>query len=286
MGGRTGNVVVTITRSGSQILQASGGAITTSCTNGIENWNPIVITGNPSTIGSASPLSLASSVCTSGFGDPKYLNLCSFACQYGYCPPVCTCTSMGAAATKPTAQNVNGCPAPGIDSTHLGLCSFGCNYGYCPSSLCQVYPAGHVCTAPNPAVPPIPVCVSGRADGAYAELCSFSCYYGFCPPEICTCTQAGTSSPALPPATGMVGGPIGATDYGLCQWTCQYGNCPSNLCTCSGSGCSGGGGSAGNLSFEFPTALSIAQTLSSPLRIGLLGGGNKEDSLRVEVYRD
>ncbi len=93
-GGRTGAVLVTITRSGSQILSASGSDITTSCTNGIENWNANVIVGTPRSIGSVSPLSLASSVCTSGFGDPKYLDLCSFACKYGYCPPVCTCTSL------------------------------------------------------------------------------------------------------------------------------------------------------------------------------------------------
>jgi hypothetical protein len=93
-GGLTGSVVVTITRSGAQILQASGDAITSGCTSGIENWNANVITGTPRSIGSVSPLSLASSVCTGGFGDPKYLNLCSFACGYGYCPAVCTCTSL------------------------------------------------------------------------------------------------------------------------------------------------------------------------------------------------
>lgn len=93
-GGLTGSVVITITRSGAQILQASGDAITSGCTSGIENWNANVITGTPRSISPVSPLSLASSVCTGGFGDPKYLNLCSFACGYGYCPAVCTCTSL------------------------------------------------------------------------------------------------------------------------------------------------------------------------------------------------
>jgi hypothetical protein len=94
MGGRTGNVVVSITRSGSQIVQASGDPITTACTNSIENWNANVITGNGHSIAPVSPLSLSDSVCTSGFGAPKYLDLCSFACKYGYCPAVCTCTSL------------------------------------------------------------------------------------------------------------------------------------------------------------------------------------------------
>jgi hypothetical protein len=162
---------------------------------------------------------------------------------------------------KPVAKNVNGCPAPGMDSTYLGLCSFSCNYGYCPN-VCQLYPAGHVCTAPNPQAPPIPVCVSGTADGPYADLCSFSCYYGFCPPQICTCTQAGSSTPNPPPQTDMVGGSSGAApDYGLCQWTCQHGNCPSDLCTCSGIGCSGQGPVIGT--FASPSRLAITQAASA-----------------------
>lgn len=99
-GGRTGNVVVTVSRSGSQILQASGDAITTGCVQGIENWNANVIAGSPRSIAAVSPLSLADSTCTSGFGDAKYLNLCSFACQYGYCPSVCTCTSLVSARSR------------------------------------------------------------------------------------------------------------------------------------------------------------------------------------------
>jgi hypothetical protein len=269
--GRTGAVVVSITRSGSDVIQASGDPITTACTNGMTNWNPSVVSGNPHSIAPATPLLLAGSVCTGGLGDPKYLDLCSFACRYGYCPPVCTCTSLGAAAEKPAALNVNGCPAAGMDSTYLGLCSFGCNYGYCPPSLCQVHPSGYVCTAPDPTAPPVPACVSGMADGAYADLCSFSCYYGFCPPEICTCTQAGSAAgaPSPPPVTGMVGGPKGgAVDYGLCQWACRHGNCPSHLCACSGGGCPGGGGTPGGLSFQYPSKLAITRSLGGRLMGG------------------
>lgn len=72
----------------------SRGYITTACTTSIENWNANVITGNGHSIAPVSPLSLSDSVCTSGFGAPKYLDLCSFACKYGYCPAVCTCTSL------------------------------------------------------------------------------------------------------------------------------------------------------------------------------------------------
>ncbi|KAL2129956.1 hypothetical protein VTI74DRAFT_7061 [Chaetomium olivicolor] len=128
-GGRIGSVVVTITRLGASLLSATGNAITTSCPGGITNWNANIIVGTPQSIASVSPLSLSNSICTSGFGDPKYLDLCKFACKYGYCLSVCTCTSLGAAITKPTALGVNGCPKPGVDSTHLGLCSFGCDYG-------------------------------------------------------------------------------------------------------------------------------------------------------------
>lgn len=283
-GGRTGVVTITITRSGSPLLFAFGSnPITTTCTNGIANWNPSVIVGvSPHSISAVSPLSLSASVCTSGFGEPKYLDLCAFACTYGYCPPVCTCTSLGAALTKPVALNRNGCPAAGVDNTHLGLCSFGCNYGVCPPSLCTVYPAGHVCTAPNPAPPPVPVCTAGMADGAYGDLCSFACYYGFCPPEVCTCTQAspsgaGPASPAIVP--GVSGGPGAGitTDYGLCAWTCKRGNCPADLCSCSGSGCSSfpGGGIGGNaLTFGSPSNVAILGTIRGSLGVSPMVGGD------------
>lgn len=67
--GRTGSVIVTVS-GGGRTLQASGSSITTSCTNGIENWNPIVIKGSARAIASVSPLSLTTAGCTKGFGDP------------------------------------------------------------------------------------------------------------------------------------------------------------------------------------------------------------------------
>ncbi|KAK4139971.1 putative glucan endo-alpha-glucosidase agn1 protein [Dichotomopilus funicola] len=80
----------------------------------------------------------------------------------------------------------------------------GRNYGYCPASLCQIYPADHTCTAPNPTAPPVPVCVSGMTDGPFSDLCSFSCHHGFCPPEICTCTRAGLFGPLAPALTKLL----------------------------------------------------------------------------------
>uniref|UniRef100_A0A093UZV4 Uncharacterized protein n=3 Tax=Talaromyces marneffei TaxID=37727 RepID=A0A093UZV4_TALMA len=76
-------------------------------------------------------------VCVGGTGQGNYVGLCSFACNYGYCPAgPCTCTSSGAPLPTPPTTGVNGIPLAGEDASYLGLCSFCCNHGYCPSSAC------------------------------------------------------------------------------------------------------------------------------------------------------
>lgn len=86
----------------------------------------------------APPASTSSAVCNSGYGSDNYGGLCSFCCNYGYCPSgPCTCSSYGAQNPPPPTTNVNGVPANGLDSSYAGLCNYACSHGYCPSSACQ-----------------------------------------------------------------------------------------------------------------------------------------------------
>lgn len=55
--GYTGDVIVTISRSGSTVASMSGEAITDSCTNDITNWNAWTGSASASTSISATPLS-------------------------------------------------------------------------------------------------------------------------------------------------------------------------------------------------------------------------------------
>lgn len=78
--------------------------------------------------------------CNAGTGPGNYLGLCSFSCNFGYCPSPCTCTSVGNAVTPPPTTGTPGYPLPGEDDSYSGLCSFTCNHGYCPSTACTTTP--------------------------------------------------------------------------------------------------------------------------------------------------
>ncbi|KAH8812937.1 hypothetical protein F5884DRAFT_642716, partial [Xylogone sp. PMI_703] len=85
--------------------------------------------------------STPSEVCVTGKGDSNFGGLCSFSCNFGYCPKPCTCTEFGTpvpppAMPPPPVTGDNGVPLPGEDDSYLGLCSFACNHGYCPGGAC------------------------------------------------------------------------------------------------------------------------------------------------------
>ncbi|KAI3319431.1 carbohydrate-binding module family 24 protein [Xylariaceae sp. AK1471] len=146
--GRTGDVVVTISRSTGNIAQVNGASITTACQNGLENWNAWVgsATGAapPGGGGSTTPPTNGQ-VCIQGTGDGNFVGLCNFACHYGYCPQgVCTCQAYGSQVTLPAATGRAGYPLASIPNRcgYLGLCSFVYNYGYYPDTACGTDPAG------------------------------------------------------------------------------------------------------------------------------------------------
>lgn len=232
MGGHTGEVVITISRSGSTIASVSGPAITTSCPKEITNWNAWVGSATAAnTIPTTSPeLSNNDAVCIEGFGVYNFAGLCNFTCQYGYCPiGACTCTAMGPAAQKPTPTGKQGYPIAGEDASYSGLCSFACNYGYCPDTTCGYVEVPLATPTVSPFLPP--ACTAGSGDGNLAGLCSYACGYSYCPIHSCTCTGTGALN-APPPTIGSSGSPImGLEDSGLCNFACSRGYCPIGACS-------------------------------------------------------
>ncbi|KAL3496299.1 glycosyl hydrolase family 71-domain-containing protein [Aspergillus germanicus] len=78
-------------------------------------------------------------VCIAGTGPGNYVGLCSFACNYGYCPPgPCSCTQYGAPVPTPPSTGTRCLPQYGLDNSYLGLCSFACDHGYNPPAACRV----------------------------------------------------------------------------------------------------------------------------------------------------
>jgi hypothetical protein len=256
-----GAVTVRISRNGKLVMQMNGDPITDTCTNGIGNWNAYV--GNVSATGSgpggafslssskisstrtpskisstlktsttppASTLSSGSgSFCIAGAGDGNLAGLCSFSCNYGFCPSnACTCTKKGRQVTPPAISNTLGLSVAGQDiALYSGLCEFTCSHGYCPSGACTSDPSKAADGASS-------FCTGGTGSGNLAGLCSFSCNYGFCPSNACTCTQRG--SRANPPSTSnTLGFPVvgqNVAQYsGLCEFACSHGYCPSGACT-------------------------------------------------------
>ncbi|PWY83615.1 putative extracellular alpha-1,3-glucanase/mutanase [Aspergillus heteromorphus CBS 117.55] len=86
-GSNTGEVVVTVSRDGSTIAQVVGEAISTSCTDGLANYNAWVGSAKASTaVNAVTPALLEDQVCVNGTGPNNFAGLCGFACTYGYCP--------------------------------------------------------------------------------------------------------------------------------------------------------------------------------------------------------
>ncbi|KAF4168090.1 hypothetical protein CNMCM6936_003685 [Aspergillus lentulus] len=233
----TGEVIVTISRDGTQLAQVTGRAISSACTDGLFNaW--VGSATSPAAVSATPPLSVSEQACINGTGAYNFAGLCDFACSYGYCPvTACTCRQMGKPLTAPNSTGVIGYPIAGEDASYSGLCAFNCNLGYCPSSACGTEQVPLVIPTVSDFAPP--ACVAGTGSGALTGLCSFACNYGFCPMHVCTCTAQGGLVPA-PPTTGTGGAPVdGLEDHGLCNFVCSHGYCPEGACVETGSKSSG-----------------------------------------------
>ncbi|PVH71458.1 carbohydrate-binding module family 24 protein, partial [Cadophora sp. DSE1049] len=235
-GGRTGNVVVTVKRSGVVVAQMVGNSpITATCKNSVMNWNAWVGYSAASSAASATSISVKAQSCVAGTGVGGYKGLCAFTCKSGYCPlSACTCTQLGKQIPEPTSLNKPGYPAPGIDGSFEGLCAYACNYGYCPSEVCSSTKTPFAAPSTDGPFPTCwkQACVSGRGKDNYDGLCSFSCGFGFCP-EPCTCLITGDAK-TPPKSNGKTGCPVVglSADYiPLCAFVCSHGYCPEGACT-------------------------------------------------------
>ncbi|ESZ91880.1 putative alpha-1,3-glucanase/mutanase [Sclerotinia borealis F-4128] len=224
-------------------------------------------TTKPTTTTTTSTTSTTSSVpsgtCVAGTGPGNYVGLCSFTCDFGYCPAPCTCSSYAATGNAaPPVTNTPGYPLAGEDSTtYSGLCNFTCNHGYCPPTACTYNSNGSPISSSSSTTPSAPTtttkpttttststtttsttssapsgtafCVAGTAPGNYIGLCNFCCQYNYCPPGPCTCTSYANTPIPAPPASSPSGKPLYGEDdsyLGLCNFACGHGYCPGTAC--------------------------------------------------------
>ncbi|KAJ5887713.1 hypothetical protein N7495_007754 [Penicillium taxi] len=137
--------------------------------------------------------------------DASYEGLCSFACNYGYCPTK-TCDTTEHAMPVSTVSDflLPACIAGSGDGNYAGLCSYACNYGYCPIRFCTCTETGDLVTTPSQTNG-----TGEAADGvtsSLGDLCDFTCSRGYCPDAACkykssvSSTASTISSTATPTA--------------------------------------------------------------------------------------
>lgn len=177
---------------------------------------------------SSAPTVTPTGVCVLGEGPDNFGGLCSFSCNFGFCPSPCQCTTYGAQISPPAGTDTVGFPIASLasDPDYIALCSFTCSHGYCPDGACT--------TDQTQSSVPGEVCVLGIGlVPNQAGLCSFTCNYGYCPAPTCICTEFGAQTPP-PPSTGVNGVPIAGEDSSysdLCAFACNLGYCPEGACT-------------------------------------------------------
>ncbi|EED20417.1 alpha-1,3-glucanase/mutanase, putative [Talaromyces stipitatus ATCC 10500] len=131
--------VITTTSTSAPVITTS--TTTTSSTKTTSTTTKPTTTTTTTTTSKTSTTTQPSTteVCIAGTGPGNYVGLCSFCCNYGYCPPgPCTCTQSGAPVPTPPVTGTVGVPLANEDDSYLGLCSFACNHGYCPDTACRV----------------------------------------------------------------------------------------------------------------------------------------------------
>ncbi|KAK0666621.1 family 71 putative glycoside hydrolase [Cercophora samala] len=80
--------------------------------------------------------------CTGGRGSQGWEGLCSYACNYGFCPSnICTCTQTGALNVPPPKIRDTVGNSLHSEVNDWGLCDFACPRGYCPEGSCNQRPA-------------------------------------------------------------------------------------------------------------------------------------------------
>lgn len=157
--------------------------------------------------------------------DGSYSGLCSFACNYGYCPDTACGTTEVALSAPSTASDFpvciqTGCTLGSGEDNYSGLCSFSCSYGYCPDP-CTCQTNGSLVTPPTSNGET--GCPVLGLDSTYTGLCAFACEHGYCPDGACQMEPAGTSCTIV-----TIGTTSPDTD-GYLDVSCDYGTLGSDL---------------------------------------------------------
>jgi hypothetical protein len=127
-------------------------------------------------------------------GDANYAGLCSFACNYGYCPSsACSTTKVPPYIPTTSPFNPPACTGGHGDGGFAGLCSFACNYGYRPIHTCTCTSTGALVESP-----PTTDVVGSSIIGPDNGLCAWACSHGYCPSSACSSGSTGSSGSLVP----------------------------------------------------------------------------------------
>jgi hypothetical protein len=233
----TGTVTASLSRNGAALMSVTGKAIGGCTSDGYANFN-LYVTGD--IISAASPTlttDMADMTCIAGTDATGFDDICSIACEYGYCPSgACVCTAYGWPVTKPKWTGAVGHAL--TDWNYEGLCSFVYPYGFTFPKYCGS--ADNTASLTSPTVSPfLPiVCTGGTAATTdwtglgFDTLCAWTCAYGYCPIHFCTCTGTGSllaldgvTAPYDTIPDAVVPDDADWAVWNLCIFICQYGAC-------------------------------------------------------------
>ncbi|KAM7203551.1 Glycosyl hydrolase family 71 domain containing protein [Rhypophila sp. PSN 637] len=235
IGNRRGTVEIKIIRNGRTVFSMTGGVpITDECEpGGYKNFNARVDWAeSPAQLSSVCTMTCGLGYCPTGAcvctnigaqptlpdatgtrgytrGDPSFIGLCSFACNYGLCM-YNECDTEEHPIVMPSVSPFLPDSCNSGEGRFSGqrrldeLCQFACQYGHCPISVCKCNSYGALNDI-NLSRPKQPGNTQGVAIGRYTrdidvnDMCAFTCAFGFCPPAVCELTGDGVGTPTPDP---------------------------------------------------------------------------------------
>ncbi|KAK2033985.1 hypothetical protein LX32DRAFT_724698 [Colletotrichum zoysiae] len=195
-----------ITRPGDLTIQLTGEKVSYDCSrwNGFSNFNAYVMSSlDPSSLPVEADDYTQSGACVcTKFGKPpvkpkptgikgyplpkldaSFGGLCSFACNYGFCPEdYCTTTEVALPIWPESLFDPPFCiEGKSFDGLFDHLCKFSCAHGFCPIGVYRCLATGFLnLLEPNTSS------TARTLDGIHDYgLCSYACARGFCPSNVC-----------------------------------------------------------------------------------------------------
>ncbi|KAH7310862.1 glycosyl hydrolase family 71-domain-containing protein [Stachybotrys elegans] len=238
--GDNGAVSASLLRSGSEVIVVKGRKSIGDCTDGYANYNPFVAGAGKSITPTQTKYEFSDLVCTRGTGANDFRDICSYVCQYGYCPEsACVCQDYGLPEDIKEPKITGDVGYPRHDPNYAGLCSWAYNHGRFFEDVCTTQNPGNLPPlTTSPFLPEACTAGSGRAsldlgDGL-DDLCGWLCSYGYCPISHCICTSTGDLLDINKPenvripdlqATLVMPPKLDRTLTAMCKFACGFGNC-------------------------------------------------------------